>query len=597
MYAQRNLNRITETLTEQINSVATIALDYADWDDTYQFVSDKNEEYQNSYVTDDNFGSILDLDFITFIDRTEQLIAHWERNKALSITTSDIERLVDLAKTKVEGVDGTLTTTKGPAIISIKPIHKTNRTGERNGYLITGRYLDGDAIARLGQITKLDVDFLSPTDPNYEESRVAVQIRRGFSAHHLQLRTFIPVDDVFGQPTGIIQVTSFRDIYQEAHNTDVYFMGIVLFVFIVASLSTQVLNESIFSQITSRVELLRQDMERAIENHDSTCILPSVKDSTGDELSQLAVTLDKMRHQMYQSQSQLQAMVDLKTAEISAKLSHEEKMTEAMKLLLARAKRTNAELILKEQELEAANRQLIKLDKMKNDFLSNVNHELRTPLTSIRMYNQLLYDGDLGKVTTTQKDALKEILTASDHLLQIIKDILDLKKLEEGKFTFSMAPNQIEAVMSEVKTNLKGLMQEYQTKVSFRTTRMKPFIFDKTKLIEVMQNLIGNSLKYNRDHHPVQVEVVKTLVRKKSLCEIKVIDHCIGIKQQDQHRLFDKFYRVEAVLTQKTEGTGLGLSITKQIIKAHHGTISVESKYNQGTTVTVRLPMELPEAS
>jgi len=171
--------------------------------------------------------------------------------------------------------------------------------------------------------------------------------------------------------------------------------------------------------------------------------------------------------------------------------------------------------------------------------------------------------------------------------------MLDLKRLEEGKTKFFFQPTDIHQLINEVKVNLKGLTSSSKTEVVFQIPEKFPLInIDQTKIIEVIQNIVGNSIKYNRDHNPIVVTFSEIENEHKNYCQIKIVDQGIGIKPKDLEHMFDKFYRAEAALTQETEGAGLGLNISKQIVLGHHGDISIDSTFGQGTTVTILLPLE-----
>ena len=332
-----------------------------------------------------------------------------------------------------------------------------------------------------------------------------------------------------------------------------------------------------------------------------------------DEIDQLIAEFNQIHQQLRQQITELQHEVRNQKQRLQRKIAQEERTTKAIGLILERARRTNQELQARETQLritnqtlteqykelqrqkralKKANQQLQKLDQLKSDFLSNTSHELRTPLTSIKMYVQMLAQEDLGKLNPKQKQAAQEILQSTNHLIEIVNDLLDLKKLEANRMQFHFQPTDIEQVLSDVHTNLKGWLHESQTELQIEIKQqLPPLNLDHTRMVQLIQNLVSNAIKFNRNHNPIKIIVTKGRKNRKLMAKIQVIDQGIGIKQADQDKLFDKFYQVDSSTTRKIEGTGLGLAISKQIAEAHGGQIEVTSVWQKGTTFTIWLPL------
>ena len=225
------------------------------------------------------------------------------------------------------------------------------------------------------------------------------------------------------------------------------------------------------------------------------------------------------------------------------------------------------------------------LDRMKSEFISNVSHELRTPLHSMRGFTKLLLD---GKVTdpNTQMEFLDIIDKEGEHLTDLIEDLLDVSRLESGKFSIQKRRTSIENVIHDAIKSISGLAMDKGVEIQERVSMSLPKISADSKRIgQVVTNLVGNAIKYGSENNSVMI----TCAIKGQELLIQVTDHGIGIPEKDIPRLFDRFYRVED--SDRVEGTGLGLYISKQIIEAHGGNIWVESELGRGSTFSFTLPL------
>lgn len=596
IYALRNADRVTQAISEKISAIASTTKDYAYWDDTYQYLETKDPEYALNNLTQTNLGSNLHLDFVIFTNLANEVVQLWQDEAEAPFTSTEfVKPVLTRATTFTDGYDGLTMTPNGVAYISVKPVLPTAKNSSANGMLMMGVMLDHSELVNLAELTRVDIAYLPINSPdiNSIKSDLVNNAAKVLTKEGEYVYGYVNLKDVSGDILGVIRLKIQRDIYQEAGRTFSFFVLMIIGVYLFSSFFVVIFSDQLFKNIIVRIRQLQRDIDIEINSNFNHRLKTLPSNHVRDELDQLIITIEKMRSFAHKANSNLAASVEEKTKLLAEKLKKEEKTTSAMTILLDRARQTNYELQEKETQLKKANQKLVKLDHLKDEFLSNVNHELRTPLTSIRMYNQLLYDGDLGEISGPQKQAIEEILQACDHLLDIIQEMLDLKRLEEGKTKFFFQPTDIHQLINEVKVNLKGLTSSSKTEVVFQIPEKFPLInIDQTKIIEVIQNIVGNSIKYNRDHNPIVVTFSEIENEHKNYCQIKIVDQGIGIKPKDLEHMFDKFYRAEAALTQETEGAGLGLNISKQIVLGHHGDISIDSTFGQGTTVTILLPLE-----
>jgi PAS domain S-box-containing protein len=248
--------------------------------------------------------------------------------------------------------------------------------------------------------------------------------------------------------------------------------------------------------------------------------------------------------------------------------------------------RVETELIWAKHQAEAANR-------AKSEFLANMSHEIRTPMTAILGFSEILLENAEGGPV---QEAAAIIKRNGQHLLEIINDILDLSKIEAGRLRIERLPCSLPALIDEVislmrvRAEAKGLTltAEYAGPIPEHIQT------DPTRLRQVLVNLVGNAVKFT------ETGSVRMVVRHRPehapapVLEIDVIDTGIGLEAEQLGRLFTPFMQADASTTRKYGGTGLGLAISKRLLGMLGGEISVTSRPGQGSTFTLRLPVEYP---
>lgn len=256
------------------------------------------------------------------------------------------------------------------------------------------------------------------------------------------------------------------------------------------------------------------------------------------------------------------------------------------------SRKTNEGIKLLYKELENKNKQLEKLDQLKDDFVNIVSHELRTPLTVVRESINQIADGLFGEINEQQKKYLNNSLTHIDRLINIINDLLDISKMEKGKFEIFKEKVNIIELIEDVVFNFTPQVQKKGLQIKFDAPPQKINVLaDKQKIIQVMINLIGNAYKFTQKGY-IEISVAEEETTVK--CSVK--DTGIGIAPEDLPKLFSKFDQIGRQLGPGMKGTGLGLVITKEIIERQGGEIHVESIPQEGTKFIFTLPKyKIPE--
>lgn len=230
---------------------------------------------------------------------------------------------------------------------------------------------------------------------------------------------------------------------------------------------------------------------------------------------------------------------------------------------------------------------LKELDQMKSEFVDMVSHELRSPLSSIRQKLSLIVDGFTGEVNEEQKQIVDRVQHRIDGLIGMISNLLDLSRIEAGRLVQQKERIALPEIIDEV---IELMAQEAEKKgLKFEVTieaQLFPIHADRQSMETVVNNLVSNAVKYNREGGRVSISVQN----RGEFVELEVSDTGVGISEENLPRIFDKFYRIRSDYTRKVIGSGMGLPLVKAIIEAHFGAITVGSKSGEGTTFTVLLP-------
>jgi len=237
------------------------------------------------------------------------------------------------------------------------------------------------------------------------------------------------------------------------------------------------------------------------------------------------------------------------------------------------------------REIAVKNERLADADKYKSQFLANMSHELRTPMNAIIGFSDLLKDGVYGNLPEKHKEILSKIQRNSNHLLNLINDILDLSKIEAGKIELLPEKFDLKDLIDTVSKETVVPKKEVEFTVSCPSGIS--LVHDQMRLRQVIYNLLSNALKFTKEGS-VKIECF----RREKVVSIKVTDTGIGIRDEDISKIFKSFQQADASVTKQFQGTGLGLSISKRLVKMMGGWLDVESEYGKGSVFTINLPYE-----
>jgi PAS domain S-box-containing protein len=266
--------------------------------------------------------------------------------------------------------------------------------------------------------------------------------------------------------------------------------------------------------------------------------------------------------------------------------------------LFENLQRSNIELehrvIERTAQLNQTNIELERANRAKDEFLATMSHELRTPLTSILGLSETLLEQRRGPLNENQQKSLQIIESSGSHLLALINDILDLSKIEAGKFDFYPQPILVDEICRSSLAFIKSQAAKKSITIIYNNEATVSKIYaDPRRLKQILVNLLINAVKFTSEGGEVILQVKTDL--EQDLIKFSVIDNGIGIAPEDLQRLFQPFVQVDSRLNRQYEGTGLGLVLAQKLADLHGGSVQVESEVGKGSRFTINLACKQDE--
>ncbi len=229
------------------------------------------------------------------------------------------------------------------------------------------------------------------------------------------------------------------------------------------------------------------------------------------------------------------------------------------------------------------------IEKSKTEFVSLAAHQLRMPLSVIKWSLKMLINGDLGEISQPQKEAIEKTYESNETMIRLVNDLLNVTKIEEGRFILSPTPARLEDVIQSVINSLEGLVKSKKLQFKFETPerRYPTLNIDIEKIKIAVGNLIHNAIRYTAEGGAITV----FLKSSDGKMEFSVKDTGVGIPKEQQGKVFSRFFRATNAVKTEAEGSGLGLYIARNIIEAHGGRVWFESSEGRGSTFYFTLPL------
>jgi len=282
-------------------------------------------------------------------------------------------------------------------------------------------------------------------------------------------------------------------------------------------------------------------------------------------------------------------------------------------LILRHERRQARRLAERSKELEHLSAELLRVNRMKSEFLANVSHELRTPLNAIVGFADLLREGVYGELSARQNGPVQRIEASANHLRHLVDQILDLAKMAAGRLDVHAESIDLRPFILDVASEVESLVSEKKLHISLALTSPLPRVqTDPTHLRQILVNLVGNAVKYTNEGSiiirsrlvpPTDAAIPRHLRLSREAMDtpphpwivVQVIDSGVGIAPADHIRIFEEFEQVNAGPRGDSikRGTGLGLPISRRLARLLGGDVTVESKLGNGATFTVWLPTDI----
>ena len=229
------------------------------------------------------------------------------------------------------------------------------------------------------------------------------------------------------------------------------------------------------------------------------------------------------------------------------------------------------------------------IDTMKSEFVSVASHQLRTPLSAIKWFLEMLIAGDAGAINENQKEFLDRAYESNERMIKLVNDLLNVSRMESGKIKFEPKPTHLEEIFQSVITELTPLTRARNITIqsAFADAKLPEVFVDPDKIRQVIMNLVSNAIKYTSGHGKIEL----FYERHPNELVLNIKDNGIGIPKDQQHKVFNKFFRADNVMKVQTEGSGLGLYIGRAIVEASSGRMWFASQENKGTTFSFALPI------
>lgn len=231
---------------------------------------------------------------------------------------------------------------------------------------------------------------------------------------------------------------------------------------------------------------------------------------------------------------------------------------------------------------------VVRADESKRDLVANISHELKTPVGALQVLAETIQEAADDPAAVRRFAA--RMTVESQRLGELVRQIIELSRLQSDDPLLEADVVEVDDVVSEAASRTRNAAQSHQVEFSVAGETGLQVVGDEGQLINALTNLIQNALAYSDSGARVSVTVSRVAEADDHWVEIAVTDNGIGIRPEDQERIFERFYRVDYARSRENGGTGLGLSIVKHIVAGHGGTISVWSRLGQGSTFTIRLP-------
>jgi signal transduction histidine kinase len=554
---QQNLLRGEDAIATRLHNLQTFVYDWSAWDDTYDFVETRNQEYIASNLVDNTFLS-TGINMMLIIDNSGQIVYSkaydLEKNEEVPVPADMLEQInrgvLTTPINNLTGESGVILVSGLPMLVVSDPIITSRGEGPALGTFIMGQYIDAAMVKEISETTHLTLSMQTVSSGSaFKDLNLVTQQLNGPDSFYVQpldndhIVGYRAIYDIYGSPVSILKVEMNRDVFSQAQITVAYLHTVILLVGIIfIGLFIFVLKKTVLNRVII--------LEKNVMNIGKTGERSKRIAVTGrDELSSLASNINTM-------------------------LGSLEKADEEIKVLYNKEKAHVHDL---EEE-----------GKARAQFINILAHELRTPLTPILISVEMVKDILSTDPNTLQYRMINNALTSAETLRSRLEELLDLARFARGAFKLNIQSVQPDELIEIIAARYKPVLeQKHQNLVLDIASDLQQVQLDPSRFEQVVVNLLSNASKYS----PESSEIKLKAALKDTHLLIEIQDQGIGIPSEEFKNLFKPYHRVNND-TQKYPGTGLGLSVSSQIIEAHGGKIWVDSETGKGSTFKFTVPIK-----
>ncbi len=571
--AQKNVERCVEAIKRELHHLDLLVVDWASWDDTYQFIEDRNEAFQEANLP---FNTLKQnsLSLLVFLDAADRVV--WAR--FLDLEQEQDQPLPAPFQEPISGDSpllrhdsedeasaGILITELGPVLTASRPILTSEGEGPVRGTLVMGRRLDAEAIEAL--IAQVRVDFevlpladrlpadLPLADPGALSASAPLIVEAGRQSMH----GFAVLQDAFGADALLVHARLSRDITARGDDASRFaFLAMLA----AGSLALLIAMGFVFLVVTRPLARLTHHVAEINASEDLSARLALAR---ADEIGVLAREFDGMCERLAEDRQ--------RRNEAAAALARAKGETDRANRNLRRAVNQARQMAT---EAAAAN-------QAKSQFLANTSHEIRTPLNGVIGMTAILLETNLDP---EQRDFAETIQRSAHALLGVLNDILDFSKIEAGRLEIEPIDFELRDLIDEVVEVHALAARDKGLVLSSTVDPAVPVAVrsDPGRLRQILGNLIANAVKFTAQGEVAVRVRVQEAREDATRLHFSVRDTGIGIPEDRRDRLFRSFSQVDSSTTRKYGGTGLGLAICKALAEALGGEIGVDSTAGKGST-------------
>jgi|GEM_PF-2268709 len=532
-----DIQRFHNALSNEINQLGTATRDWANWDETYLFLVEENDEFIDKNMDNETL-TYLRTDVMIYVNSFGNIIYkkgfNYSKQTIMNVS-STLNSYIYKNSSLINFVDindkftGIIQLPEGPMLIASLPVLTSNREGPSHGAIIWGRYLNSNELLLLSDITNLTIsintfnDQTSPSD--FQDAALALMKNNDIFIKPLDgdyIAGYSTITDIFGQPALIVKVVMDRDIYNQGITTIQYFQILIVILGIILCIAMI----SFFNLILlSRLNNLRKQVLSISKKNDFST---KIKISGNDELNELANVANNT----------IKIITDMNTNLEQKVLDRTEKINHLL--------------------------------KQKDEFINQLGHDLKNPLNPLVNLLPIL---EKSESDTKTKEMFNILIKNANYMKNLVTKTIDLGKLNSSKIKFYFEDVNLYTEFNNVISNNEILFKEKNIVIKNNIPDNIIVQADKLRINELINNLLNNAAKYTKCLGNITLDAKQD----NNYITVSVKDSGIGMTNDQLEHVFDEFYKADPA-RHDFDSSGLGLSICKRIVEIHDGKIWVESK-------------------